>query len=466
MENPLVAATLQKEGGIQSGELPRDKFDSASIKSGRKFLASFFEPALEDRAFGHAQFAYRKKHGARDAVLFYVLSWIAGLNEGNKIGIYCSDVSGAFDRVDSELLLRKLESFGLNAKLISVIRSWLQQRQGFVIVNGEKSDPMRLFDMVFQGTVWGPILWNVYFGDCVCAISCCGFEAVIYADDCNAFKCYPRSMSNAAIMESLMECQASLHSWGRANRVIFDAGKEETMVISTVGGAGGPVKLLGIEFDNKLTMSTATHKCATSAALKAKALLRARRFYSTADLVMLYKSHILSFIEYRTAGIHFASTSVLNDIDDSQVRFLRQIGLTEVLAFMVFNLAPLSARRDIAMLGCIHRAVLLQGPPALWKFFRRETVPRATSTRRGIRHSFQLIEWQPGRDLEVMRRSALGMIRVYNMLPQEVVEKAEVKAFQSALTQLLRDRVNGGDDNWHRLFSPRHRLFQSHPLLS
>ena len=181
---------------------------------------------------------------------------------------------------------------------------------------------------------------------------------------------------------------------------------------------------------------------------------------------MLYKSHILSFIEYRTAGIHFASTSVLNDIDDSQVRFLRQIGLTEVLAFMVFNLAPLSARRDIAMLGCIHRAVLLQGPPALWKFFRRETVPRATSTRRGIRHSFQLIEWQPGRDLEVMRRSALGMIRVYNMLPQEVVEKAEVKAFQSALTQLLRDRVNGGDDNWHRLFSPRHRLFQSHPLLS
>ena len=75
-----------------------------------------------------------------------------------------------------------------------------------------------------------------------------------------------------------MECQASLHSWGRANRVIFDAGNEETMVISTVRGAGGPVKLLGIEFDNKLTMSTAAHKCATSVALKAKALFRARRF--------------------------------------------------------------------------------------------------------------------------------------------------------------------------------------------
>ena len=141
-------------------------------KAVERFLRPFFGPALEDRAFGHAQFAYRKKHGARDAVLFYVLSWIAGLNEGNKIGIYCSDVSGAFDRVDSELLLRKLESFGLNAKLISVIRSWLQQRQGFVKVNGEKSDPTRLIDMVFQGTVWGPTLWNAFVDDASCVCSC------------------------------------------------------------------------------------------------------------------------------------------------------------------------------------------------------------------------------------------------------------------------------------------------------
>ena len=68
--------------------------------------------------------------------------------------------------------------------------------------------------------------------------------------------------------------------------------------------------------------------------------------------------------------------------------------------------------------------------------------------RRGSRHSFQIMEWPPGRNLEIMRRSALGMIRVYNLIPQEVVDKADVKSFQSALTQMLRDRVNGGDDQW------------------
>ena len=158
-----------------------------------RFLCPSFSPTLEDNAFGVAQFAYRKKHGARDAVLHYVLSWIGGVNEGCKIGVYCSDVSGAFDKVDSELLLRKLSSLGLCASLLVVIRSWLRDRVGFVIVGGEKSRPMRLRNMVFQGTVWGPQLWNAFFGDCVLAIRGCSFDVVIYADDCNAFKRYPRT---------------------------------------------------------------------------------------------------------------------------------------------------------------------------------------------------------------------------------------------------------------------------------
>ena len=135
------------------------------------------------------------------------------------------------------------------------------------------------------------------------------------------------------------------------------------MLIATVGGAGGPVKLFGIEFDNKLIMPTASHKCAAAAAFKTKALLRARRHYSTVDLVMLDKSHVLSFIEYCTAGIHFASTSALREIDDAQTRFLQQIKISDVSAFTNFNLAPLNARRNIALLRCIYRAALQQSPP-------------------------------------------------------------------------------------------------------
>ena len=435
-------------------------------KAVERLLSPLFVPTLDLRAFGEAQFAYRKQHGARDAVLLYVLSWIAGFNEGRKIGLYCSDVAGAFDRVNAELLMCKLASCGLNARLLKVLRSWLRDRSGFVIVNGEKSREMPLRNMVFQGTVWGPSLWNVFFGDCVCAIQCCGFEAVIYADDLNAWKSFARNTSNGHILEELRECQQSLHAWGRANAVTFDSGKEDTMIMSTTDACGGPAKLLGIEFDNKLVMTGAVHRAAKKAAWRTKSLLRVRRFYSIPDLVMLFKSHVLSFIEYRTPGVHFASSSVLNVLDDVQARFVRQLNLDEETAFMRFNMLPLCVRRDVSILGVIHRAVLRSGPPQLWKFFRLD-LPAPHRQRRGVqRHAMQLVEWPCGNNLEIMRRSAFGMIRVYNLLPAESVQKHDLKSFQRSLTDLVRDRVTAGDHLWKALLSCRHPIFQYHPLLN
>ena len=76
------------------------------------------------------------------------------MNNGKRIGMYSSDVQGAFDRVDSQLLIQKLRSHGICEKMLRVIESWLRERSGFVIVNGKKSDRMSLWNMVFQGTVW------------------------------------------------------------------------------------------------------------------------------------------------------------------------------------------------------------------------------------------------------------------------------------------------------------------------
>ena len=55
--------------------------------------------------FGPNQFAYQKGKGARDALAFMILTWVDGFNRGNKYSVYCSDVSGAFDRVHRERLL-------------------------------------------------------------------------------------------------------------------------------------------------------------------------------------------------------------------------------------------------------------------------------------------------------------------------------------------------------------------------
>ena len=147
-----------------------------------------------------------------------------------------------------------------------------------------------------------------------------------------------------------------------------------------------------------------------------KSLLRVRRFYNVSDLIMLYKSHVLSFIEYRTPGIYHASSSVLAEIENIQGRFLNQLEISEEDAFMQFNLAPLCVRRDIGILGMVHRAALRMGPPLLWQYFRVNLFATAQAHRRP-RHDMQLVECPAMRDLEIMRRSAFGAIRVYNLLP-------------------------------------------------
>ena len=55
---------------------------------------------------------------------------------------------------------------------------------------------------------------------------------VIYADDYNAFKVYPRCAHNRLIMSELREFQGELLRWGRGNQVQFDAGKESRLIIA------------------------------------------------------------------------------------------------------------------------------------------------------------------------------------------------------------------------------------------
>ena len=131
-----------------------------------RLIGLIFLPVLScAQSIGHNQFADVKERGARDAVAYLVLAWLAAFREKASIALYMSDVSGAFDRVSACHLIEKLQAKGLPGDLINVVRSWLRQRRARVIVEGEESVSMTFENMVFQGTVWGPPLWNVFYAD-------------------------------------------------------------------------------------------------------------------------------------------------------------------------------------------------------------------------------------------------------------------------------------------------------------
>jgi len=289
---------------------------------------------------------------------------------------------------------------------------------------------------------------------------------MVFADDLNAFKQFPNSTNNEAIMLELQAAQDSLHKWGRANRVSFDPGKESKHVLSRHESAGGNFKILGVNFDCKLIMDDAVHDVASECAWKLERLLRSKRFFNGHELLGLYKAHVLSYIEYRTSALYHASCSVLRKIDRVQERMLNIAGISEIEALLFFHLAPLRTRRDIAMLGIIHRAALRKGPKQLQCFFFAETRQGRQRTRlQCSRHCKQLHEYKDGFHNDYVSRSILGLVNIYNLLPWRVVAAEKVTIFQSALQNLVKEQAVIGFDRWADMLSPRIEVWH-HPLMT
>ena len=434
-------------------------------KAVERIIKRLIQPYMVSRRqFGDNQFAYIEKRGARDLLAYMVLIWILGLSNGSKYVLYCSDVSGAFDRVELERMVEKLRATGIDERLANVLESWLRQRSAKVLVNGKESSEFALQNMVYQGTVLGPTLWNIFFADAAGPIRDCGFVEKVYADDLSAYRAYDQSVPNETLMGDARVCQRALHQWGRANKVTFDAGKEGLHVISRSNPEGGNFKHLGVEFDPRLLMEDEITALASKCQWKISTILRARRFYSVDRLVGLYKAQVLSYIEYRTPAIFHAASTHLEQLERVQRRFLREVGMCEKRALVDFRLAPLSVRRDIAMLGLIHRTVLGEGPEHFKELFERsQTATHSRNTRsRAQTHRFQLEAY--GEQGALLGRSALGMIRVYNALPAAVVENARsVKQLQSWLQQLVVDRALSDCENWKETLTCRRNMYE-HPL--
>ena len=187
-----------------------------------------------------------------------------------------------------------------------------------------------------------------------------------------------------------------------------------------------------------------------SAGWKLKTLIQTRRFHTDAQLASLYKAHLLSYLEYRTPAIYHAKRDVLDKLDRVQHKFLKDIGVDDITALMEFNLAPLAARRDMAMLGVLHRAVLGKGPRHFEELFQLDTAGRLVDPRSTIGG-------------EMVKRSALGLVAIYNMILGRCKKTCQAKDFQQGLQTLVKERAKDGCDDWAGVCSPRIFL-QRHPL--
>ena len=84
---------------------------------------------------------------------------------------------------------------------------------------------MTIQNMVYQGTVLGPPLWNIYYADAAMAVNIIGFLEIVFADDLNCYKDFGIHIPNSELHVEMHYCRSELHRWGKANQVTFDPAK-------------------------------------------------------------------------------------------------------------------------------------------------------------------------------------------------------------------------------------------------
>ena len=142
----------------------------------------------------------------------------------------------------------------------------------------------------------------------------------MYVDNLNAYKEFPHTVKNEVLLKAGRDCQKKLHTWGGPNQVTFDPKKESLHVLARAGGEGGNTDLLGVNFDTGLLMEDAVHDTVTEVSWKLRILRRSGRFHTDAELILLYKSIVLSYLEYRTPALYHATCTALRPLNKLQER--------------------------------------------------------------------------------------------------------------------------------------------------
>lgn len=257
--------------------------------------------------FSVHQHGFRGGHSCVTQLLEVIELWTKALDNGENIDVIYLDFRKAFDTVPFERLIIKLQAYGICGNMLEWIRSFLEDRQQRVIVNGETSEWSDVISGVPQGSVLGPALFLIFINDLPDVVQ---NLVKIFADDTKLFTIVRDSKDIDSVQSDLLV----LSNWSDTWQLRFNASKCKRMHI---GGTNTHNKYymlengeniditeiteekdLGITFSNNMKFSKHIVSCSNKAN-KIIGIIRRTFSYMEKDMFLqLYKTLIRLHLEY------------------------------------------------------------------------------------------------------------------------------------------------------------------------
>ena len=130
---------------------------------------------------------FRKGYSTQHSLLHLLNKWQKCLHNRGKIGAILMDLSKAFDCLPHDLLIAKLKAYGVGTKSLHFILSYLSNRKHRVRIGSSFSRWLEVMFGVPQGSILGPILFNIFINDLLSLIQEC--DICNFADDNTLYAC-------------------------------------------------------------------------------------------------------------------------------------------------------------------------------------------------------------------------------------------------------------------------------------
>ena len=171
------------------------------------------------------QFGFRSRHSTTMAVLSLAESIQNAIDQHKTtIGVYL-DLSKAFDTVNHEILISKLEHYGIRGVPLQWFKNYLSNRLQYVQIKDCKSKKMTVKCGVPQGSVLGPVLFLLYINDIQNASTKLNF--ILFADDTNVFL---NDINLSNLVKELNGELINLSNWFKSNRLSLNIKKTKFQV--------------------------------------------------------------------------------------------------------------------------------------------------------------------------------------------------------------------------------------------
>lgn len=229
-------------------------------------------------------------------------------NKQFMLGIFV-DYSKAFDRLNHRTLFTKLEHYGFRGTPLELIISYLKHRRQCVAIMSEQSTLQKITQGVPQGSILGPILFNIYINDITNISNDADF--IVYADDTSIFLRSSDISTLSVISNSALKCLAE---WSFVNSLKLNTAKTKAVLFTPpqrhdlkdfrleLGSArielASNVKTLGVVFNNHLIWNDHVDHIATRLAKACGVLCRLRYTLPRSVKRMIYNALFSPHLTY------------------------------------------------------------------------------------------------------------------------------------------------------------------------